>query len=92
VTKVVVAGKSDHIANDGDAQRISRGFLPIMLVQRQTQRQPDPRHHRLGQSKSSVIDHVYQYVAPGAAHPVFGERMTATSCSWCSWGISVGVF
>jgi len=46
----------------------------------------------LGQSKSSVIDHVYQCVAPGAAHPVFGERMTATSCSWCSWGISVGVF
>ena len=31
MTKVVVAGKSDHIANDGDAQRISRGFLQSCL-------------------------------------------------------------
>jgi hypothetical protein len=38
----------------------------------------------IGQSRRSAIDHVYQCVAPGAACPVFGERLTATSCRLCS--------
>lgn len=66
MTNIVVAGTADHVANDGDALRISRQFQRIMVVHSHTQSRPDPRPPSIGTPKCSAIDHVYQYVAPGA--------------------------